>query len=253
MDGLVCADIRQWLRHSVVSSDPARPSAALCAHIATCPLCRGALAALAAEALGWTVAPEEISCQQSTGDLAAFIEQEAEEGSAAAIRAQPHVWWHLWTCETCAETYEITRSLVRPDQPGIPAVPSMPVSLFAPPTTRKPALKLPRYFLHQALAASLPTMGVMRGSAGFRSVLAEEESPDQHLTVTVQRQTNGEWRVDVSVKPPPVGWLVLSLGRAYFRSQFDVQGDAMVRDVPFSLLTASDGPDLEIDVELEAE
>jgi hypothetical protein len=251
MSDPVCADVRRWLQRSVLLSDLTPPAPALCAHVAMCPVCRGALAVLAVEALGWA-APVEINCQQSARDLAAFIEQEAEEGSAAAIRSQPQIWWHLWTCEACAETYRITRSLMQPEQPDLPAAPSMFVPQFGATALRKAALKLPRYFLHQALAPSPPAMGPTRGSAGLRNVLAENESAEQHLTVSVQRQTNGEWRVDVSVKPPPVGWLLLTLGPTHFRSHFDVQGDAIIRDVPFSLLTASDGPDLEIDVELDA-
>ena len=252
MNDLVCADVRQWLQQAVLPKDLLPLDPALCAHIETCPLCRGALAVLAVEALDLPAAPGEIDCRRCEEDLAAFIEQEAEEGSAAAIRTYPQVWWHLWACEVCAETYRITRSLLA-ERPGASVVPSMPATLFGQARPRQPVLKLPRSFLHRSLAGSIPATGTARGIAGFRNVLAEEESADQHLILSVQRQADGEWRVDVSVKPPPVGWLVLMTGATHFRARFDDQGEAVVQDVPFALLTAPDGPDLDVDIELDTE
>src|SRR5919108_4268137 len=127
MDDLVCADVRRWLQQTILLNDLTPPAPALCAHIAACPLCQGALAVLAMEALDLPVAPRDIVCQQAEEELAAFIEQEAEEGSVAAIRTYPHVWWHLWTCDVCAETYRITRALLKEKAPNRPAAP--PLSL----------------------------------------------------------------------------------------------------------------------------
>lgn len=253
MPNLVCTDAQQWLRQSMLSNDLMPPDAALCEHVALCPRCQGALAALAVAALGLTAPPAAISCQQAEEELAAFIEQEAEEGSAAAIRAYPQIWWHLWSCEVCAETYRITRALLAADQPVRSAVQAMSVTLFGPPRQPQPALRLPRSFLYRALAGSIPASSAVRGPARFRNVLTEKEIANQRFTISVQRQVDGEWQIHVSVKPPPTGWLILKLDATRFRARFDQQGEAVVQNVPFALLTASDGPDLSIDIEPETE
>lgn len=253
MPHLVCADMQKWLQQTILSNVRTLPDPALCEHVATCPLCQGVLAVLAIEALGLRAPPDGISCQRCEEELAAFIDHEAEEGSAAAIRAYPQIWWHLWTCEDCAETYRITRSLLAVEQPNQSVVQLMPVTLFGPLKQRPPALRLPRAFLYRALAGSAPASNANRGAASFRNVLAEKEISNQRFTVSVQRQVDGEWQIHVAVKPPPVGWLILMLGATRFRARFDRQGEASIQDVPFALLTTPDGPDMGIDIEPDME
>jgi len=253
MSNLVCADIRQWLQHAVLSDEPTLPAPALCEHVATCSLCQGALAALAVEVLGLTASLSDIGCEQSEEELAAFIDQEAEEGSYAAIRTYPQIWWHLWTCAVCAETYQITRSLLTAEGHNHPIDRSIPAPMFGATLTLRPALRIPRRVLHRVLAASVLAADTLRGGGGSSYVLAEKEAPEQHLTVSVQRQANGEWRISASAKPAPAGWLVLMIGITHFRARFDHQGEAFIQDIPFALLTTAEGPDLDIAIEPDTE
>ena len=109
-------------------------------------------------------------------------------------------------------------------------------------------LQLQRQFLHQALAASIPAQ-LPHAAVEVSYVLTEEERSDIYLMVSVQRQPNGEWRVDVVHRPPPIGSVVLTLGTDLFRARFNPQGRAVIHYVPFALLTAPDGPGLEVDIE----
>jgi hypothetical protein len=124
MDNSVCSDVRRWLRQPAVSADLTLPIPGLRIHIAICPVCRGALSVLAVQALNLAAAPEDITCQQAGEDLAALIEQEVEDGSAAAIRTYSLAWWHIWNCEVCAETYSSTRCLLAADGLDIAMMPT---------------------------------------------------------------------------------------------------------------------------------
>lgn len=252
MAELLCADIRQWLLQAASTDGRMVPQPALCEHVAGCSLCRGALALVALGALGLPAIPEVNTEEHFVDDLAAFIDNEIEEGTLAAIRMYPHVWWHLWTCTECVEVYHITHSVLESEQAkkqhSLAVDPVQISSIWS----RQRVLKLGRPALHRALAPSSPA-GVTRGNTGVSYVLAEEEFPEQYLTISVRRQPNNEWAVDVAVKPPPSGWLLLMLGSVQYRVRFNDQGNAVVPDVPYSLLTSPDGPDLEVGLELDAD
>ncbi len=253
MDELRCADVQSWMRNIVQPDKLILPTPALAAHVAGCPLCRGAFALLAAKAVDLPSLTGPITCRQCEEDLAAFIEQEAEETSATAIRTYPLVWWHLWTCEDCMETYRVTRSYLKVVQSQAWAGVKEAVSQPSKPSHSGPILQLPRQFLHRALASSLPAQGVTRGGASQNYMLAEQERLDTYLKISVQRQGNGAWRVEVVHAPPPIGLLVLRFGTDRFRARFNRQGCAVVDDIPFALLTAPDGPALEVDIEPDAD
>lgn len=253
MDELRCTDVQSWMREIVQSDKLILPTPALTAHIAGCPLCRGALVLFAAEAVDLPSLAGAITCRQCDEDLAAFIEQEAEETSAAAIRTYPLVWWHLWTCEDCMETYRITRSYLKVKQSQAWAGAKEAVSQPSKPSHPGPILQLPRQFLHLALASSVLAQGIARGSTGQSYMLTEQDQLDTSLKISVQRQENGAWRVEVVHAPPPIGLLVLAFGAHRFRARFNLQGCAVVHDLPFALLTAPDGPALEVDIELDAD
>lgn len=252
MDKPRCVDVRHWIQQIVLSDEPTPPESAFAAHIASCQICRGALVLMAAQAITLPSFTAPISCRQSEEDLAAFIEQEQEEGSVAAIRTYPHIWWHLWICEDCAETYRIIRLQFMPEQSQVQAISKIAVPRVIYPARRTPLLHLQRHFLHHALAASLPTRAATRGHRGQSYVLTEQEHADIYFMVSVHRQPNGEWRVDVVHRPPPSGSLVLTLGTNLFQARFNSQGHAIVYDVPFALLTAPDGPGLEVEIEADA-
>jgi hypothetical protein len=250
MDELRCADVQFQMRQIILTSKLTLPNPVLVAHMADCPACRGAFALLAAEAVDLPSLGAPISCRQCEVELAAFVEQEVEEGSAAAIRTYPHVWWHLWTCEDCAQIYSATRSYFMTEQfragASIGAV--LPLTM----STLKPVLELRHDFLYRALT-SIPTQLRTRGGTSQSYVLVEQDQPDLQLMVSVQRQVNGEWQIDVMHNPPPVGSLVLSLGTHHFRTRFNPQGRAVVHDVPSALLTGFEGPDLEVHIVFDTE
>jgi hypothetical protein len=50
---------------------------------------------------------QAVTCDQCQDDLAAYIDLERDAGSVQAIRAHPHVWWHLLICSDCITTYQI--------------------------------------------------------------------------------------------------------------------------------------------------
>jgi len=248
MDKLRCVDVRSRIQQIVLSDEPNRPDPAIAAHIASCELCRGAFVLLAAQAVELPSLSAPLSCRQCDQDLAAFIEHELEEGSAAAIRTYPHIWWHLWTCADCAETYRVTRR-------HLLTVQSQAIATLLQPAqpARTQLAQLARPLLYRALAGSPPARGTSRGQAGQSYILTEQASIHGDLLVSVQRQPNAEWRIDVIHQPPLIGSLVLTLGTNRFRARFNPQGRVIIHDVPFDLLTAPDGPDLEIDFETDAE
>lgn len=245
---LGCEDAQRWIQRILQSTDPTTPSPALVSHIASCHMCQGAFALLAAEAINLPAIASSISCRRCELDLAAFVEQELEQGSAAAIRTYPHVWWHLWTCEECTETYRVTRLyLLAQQSQAVAKALAFPASPAARPTL---VLQLPRAVLHHALAGSIAVRATTRGGGTVPSyVIAEQDYPGGDLEVRVQRQANGEWRVDAAHQPPRRGALVLICGDQRFHADFDAHGRAAVHDVPFALLTAPDGPDMEIGIE----
>ncbi len=253
MDKLRCVDVRSWIQEIILSKEPTSPDPLLAAHIARCQLCRGAFVLLAAKLVDLPSLAAPISCRQSEDDLAAFIEHELEEGSAAAIRTYPHVWWHVWTCEDCSETYRVTRSQLMRQQSHVQAISKVAAVPIASAPRRAPMLHFPRHFLHQALAASIPARAATRGRGGQSYILAEQDHAGAEVTVRIQRQPDGEWQIDVIHQPPLIGSLVMTLGTNIYRARFNAQGRAIVHDLPFALLTAPDGPGLEVDIEPDAE
>lgn len=253
MDKLGCADVRQWIQQIVLQDELIPPAPTIAAHIARCQLCRGAFVLLAAETINLPSFAAPIACRQCEADLAAFIEYELEEGSAASIGVYPHVWWHLSTCEDCAETYRVTRLQLMSEQSQLQAISQVAAAHRGRPARRAPMLQLQRPLLHQALAASFPARAATRGRGGQSYVLTEQDHADTYFMLSVQRQPNGEWCVDVVHRPPPIGFVVLTLGTNHFRARFNPQGRAVVHDLPFALLTAPDGPSLEVDIETDAE
>ena len=55
------------------------------------------------------------------------------------------------------------------------------------------------------------------------------------------------------MRQPPIGLLVLRFGTDRFRARFNRQGYAVVDDIPFALLTAPEGPPLEVNIERDAD
>lgn len=235
-----CADIRAAIAVTVRSGDPLPDTAAIAAHVATCSLCRGALALLALEALG-APPPDPISHAACQAELAAFIDRERAD-SAAAVRRFPQIWWHLWTCAECAETYLLTRSLVvaARQQPFV----YTPIQRQTP-SLSEVVLRLSRSLLNGFFATLSPDWGAARGGEAGEEVLAEKTTRSGHqLTVSVAQQPDQRWRVVVAAVPPFDGSLVIGFGATTFSAPFDTEGSATIADIPAALLTDPQGPEL---------
>jgi hypothetical protein len=231
---------------SIRTSGVAPPAPELCAHVAQCDLCKGALLALLIEASGISPESLEVDCQNSLDDLAPFIELETQD-TLLAIRSYPHVWWHIWTCEECAANYRLIRALSEAERAGQLTLPPIPRRITLP-----NVLHLSRQFLNQVLPPIIPLRTAMRGAAGQPLVIAEEDdSYGYAISLRVQPQSDGAWRVMVIAVPPPVGSMVLTLGASTFQTPFDAKGYAVVSDVPPSLLVQHDGPDLVVGIALD--
>jgi hypothetical protein len=234
-----CVDVRRWMDTALHSNDLIAPSPVLSTHIEGCALCQGALLVLIAAGNDLPPSTVRAAAQHCLDDLAAYIDRRQED-SLSAIRAYPHVWWHLLTCRTCRETYRLTRAMIEGErcgqltplpQPSQPAFPDL--------------VRLSRQLLNHLLAPS-PLLGaVARGSTRRPIELVEEETAQGYtVTLSVEPQPDGAWRVLIKGVPPPQGHLLLTLGEASFRTEFNTQGVAVVTDVPAPLLLHSDGPDL---------
>lgn len=232
METISCIQVQEWVEAALRSGTVAPPSAALYAHIADCPICSGALLLLVAHAA--TASPAAASHEQCLNDLAAFIDAEAIDAFQARCD-YPHVWWHLWSCTECAETYALTRALLADERQG----------LFTPEATPVDVVRLPRHFLSQALPKSSPELGAPRGSDDSALVLVEEElSEGRQLVLSAQEHSADAWSMTITVTPPLVGGIVAALGASTYLAPFDTAGHAILPALPATLLTADHGPDL---------
>jgi hypothetical protein len=190
-----------------------------------------------------------ISCEACQADLPAYIDREAENPAAAAAM-YPHVWWHLWTCEECAQTYEFTHMLLDAQREGQIA----PLRLHRRTTERvEPVfqhMRLARPLLMAALPRRMPAISASRGSDN-RYVLYDdfkEEPERQRFTIVAEEQDDDFWQLTITVIPPPDGLLALTLGSHRFVGPFAPDGTATIRDIPTALLTHPAGPEMQIDV-----
>jgi hypothetical protein len=248
-----CVQIRQFLEEGIRSSIVTLPSSELVDHIAGCALCRGALMLLVAAGTGMPIAPAPITCEETQKSLAPYIEAETEEGSEAAMRAYPQVWWHFWSCPTCSETYRLIRVL---EEAGQVRKLARPVVLETAKNHRPrflPPIRLTRVFLNYAFPMPSSLLGSARGLEDDGTVLITEEVSGYHISLSVQKQTDDKWQVTVIAVPPVAGMLLLTFGERVFRARFTAEGVARVSDVPASLFSATDGYDLVVGIELDAE
>lgn len=238
------AHVSRWMRDAVRADRPAAPPEAICAHVAGCAHCRGALLATIVEATHVAAFDQDITCEQCFEDLPAFLDQEQGD-PGAALRDYPHVWWHLWICEDCAGVYQMTRALVEAQQAGEIEFPEL-AEAPRPDGAQPPSLiTLARAFLDFVFSPYAPMVAEARGSEPDPIVLAEEpDDAGRLVTVSVQPQPNGAWRATVAVDPPMRGAVILRLGERAYREQLSAQGVAEFPDLPAALLTGPGGPDL---------
>src|SRR5215213_7057658 len=169
----ICNQVIAEISRSLHEHPPATHTLASYNHLSTCSRCRVGLLLLTR-----AFDPEppllgtSISCEACQADLPAYIDREAENPAAAAAM-YPHVWWHLWTCEECAQTYEFTHMLLDAQREG----------QIAP-------LRLERPLLMAALPRRMPAISASRGSDN-RYVLYDhfkEEPERQRFTIVAEEQ-----------------------------------------------------------------
>ncbi len=221
-----CADVRRWMHAALRSGDLTPPSPVLSAHVERCPLCQGALLAVVATGAELPPSMSRATYRHCLDDLPAYIDQGLED-ARSAIHTYPHVWWHLLTCGACGETYRLTHAMIEGERLGqLPPLPR-PRRIAFPDIVR-----LSRHILNRLLAPS-PMLGmVTRGSARRPIILAEEDYVEGYMiTLSVEPQPDGAWRVTIKAVPPAVGHMLLTL--------------------PTPLLLHSDGPDLVVGLDLD--
>jgi hypothetical protein len=236
-----CDDVRSWL----TQREQAPPPAELCEHVAACPNCRGALALLlASQALPETA----IACDEADELLAAFVEYERASGAMAAAQRYPDVWWHLWTCSECAQTYAIMSTLVAAaESAALPALPLL-ARLAAPQRPALPRLRLARDFLHALFGPHL-ALGNAWGPGDDAPLIAEAAADGYHISVHVRVATTDGWDVIVLVAPPMTGQALLTCGELMLRATLNERGEGLIRAVPLELLAGAEGPELLVAIE----
>jgi hypothetical protein len=245
MDTGSCSQLHEWFSAHGRLEAAALLAPDLCDHVADCAHCRATLLLFAAELLNAPLEVAPVTCADCQDDLAAYVDIEHEESAEAALGAYPHVWWHLWTCADCAETYRMLVALLDAEDVGV--LPALPLASLV---TRRPrpalwALTLPRTWLVQTL---VPQYGAAWGSGEDETVIHESEDDGYEVSVRVRKQ-DGLWVLLLAVDPPIVGDAVVSLGSDTFRAPITPDGSASIGPIPAELLRSPAGPDLMIRVE----
>lgn len=247
MEEQYCKRVRAWLRQREPDDSLALPPFDISDHVANCPVCRGALATLMATLLHSSPEVDAASSCVEPQDMAAYIDIERDEGALAAFQRYPQLWWHLWTCRECAETYHLTRALLEAEESGA----LMPLPFLQPETPVQPRLPNPlhlgRAFIRQVFGQPL-LLGPAWGEDEEEVLFSEEDSAGYHVCLSVH-QHDATCQLTLSVKPPVAGQAVVSIGAAVFRAPFDSTGTAVFPAIPTDLLTTPDGPDLTITFE----
>jgi hypothetical protein len=238
-----CEELERWLLDT--SDAVPMPSTTLTAHVATCKRCQGVLVIL----LTHLVAnhPTAISCDTCLADLPAYLEYEQAHGSLAAAQQYTPVWWHLWTCIDCTVVAEYTSVLVDAHtKEMIPEPPTLPK--LRP--TRLPPIRIGRSFLHLLCGPQLQ-LGVSWHDGEDTFFLAEHELPDCRVTIHLLPVNTELWDLEITVRPPIIGRIVIGLGERKFQSSL-INGElARVRGIPAVLIAGQDGPDMLIQIERE--
>ncbi|WP_129632361.1 hypothetical protein [Candidatus Oscillochloris fontis] len=212
-------------------------------HVASCARCQHVLLDQVADRLGAPLDLQPVDCDACDEDLPAYIDTEYDEGTLAAIKSYPHVWWHLWTCRECASSYQMILALQAAEAAG-----ELPPITFASLLTPQPII--PRFVLQRSVFVRtlVPQFGVMWGGKPTETVIHDDDHADFEVRVSV-RQTAGRWAVVVLVDPPVVGHAVVTIGAHVFRAPFDAHGCASLEPIPQELLTSSVGADMVVGVE----
>lgn len=252
-----CEEVGLWLQGSIGYEQPNLISR-LRKHAVSCSRCRGMLFLTHFELMGRPQPQHRfISCDVCQQDLAAYIDIMQDQGEWAAAQTYPHVWWHLWTCEECIEIFEDTLTLVQRFrfEPFIHLKPIINAVTFQQNTP----LTSKSFTLSRDLFA--PFFGHLvqhRTSRGRSEEHAEyiwhehEEFADCVISFLVAHIREEACDLQVIAKPTTCGRVQIDLGIHHFSAALDQEGKANFKDIPMSLLSDPNGPDLQCYLELEA-
>lgn len=179
--------------------------------------------------------PVVIDCEACFMDLAAFIDLEVAEGLKLAAEIYPDVWWHVISCQDCAEAYAMTWDLTTAE-PSYQIVPPPPPSL---------QMRLTNFFLAFALPKPASALRSCTGVCENGKVIYEKANEAYEATLFAKQQPTGEWILLVKTKPNHQGYVMVTLGKEVFQTEL-VQGQAVV-NLPVAL-AAPNGPDLVIEI-----
>jgi hypothetical protein len=242
-----CAELRRWLARPDAH---APPDAALVAHVASCPRCRGELATMLAGLLDAPLA-DDPSCDACADDLPAYAELVQMQGELVAARHYPAIWWHFWTCPNCAALAEDLATLLAAEAAGELAPPRLREKPAPPAALALPPIRLGREFLH-AVFAPQQVLGAAWNGDGDQLFLAEETLPGYRLTIHVRQEGPDHWALEVSIEPPVGGALVVRFAETVFRAPLVGGHTGRVSGIPAALLTDHAGPDMQLAIEREA-
>jgi len=251
-----CSHVIAEVAHALQQKTAAGLSPSAYHHLITCDRCRaGLLLLVGATVPAASVPTSPQTCDLCQSQLAAFIDLESSDPVSAAA-TYPQVWWHLWTCHTCSQTYEFIRMLIASEKTG--ALQPLRISAHPPQTAAASIwrVRLTRPTLTMALPSRQPALALTRGGQTDTYVLfdeAEDGPEPRELTITVREQAGDVWQMVARMQPPPEGLLVLAAGALRLVAPFELDGTAVIHDIAADLLIDPQAPDLEISVMPSAE
>lgn len=251
---LACTEAIPAIADALLRSSPTIDPA-LARHVAGCPRCRAGLL-LVVRGLRTAEIEDrdeqlDIVCVRCQEDLAAFIDLERRDLQRAAAR-YPQVWWHLWTCAICAQTYDLTKRLLSAEEEG--KLPPLAHLVRKPRSKPEPLLRIP--LLRRALAASVPLRPMVarssrRSQSGQQYVLYHKPARAAEASsskVEVEEREHQRWRMTIRMAPPPQALAVITCGTFRSVALFNTDGVATVDDLPPYVLTDAQAPNMDIQV-----
>ncbi|NTW02898.1 MAG: hypothetical protein HGA19_16725, partial [Oscillochloris sp.] len=209
MARIACEQVRSALQLSL--SDYRQPvqTPGLAHHIVGCTACQAERLVLYTQLLPMATPPID-ACTRCEADLAAYVDTVLDQGNRIAAQTYPHVWWHMWTCQECAEIFAQTAALAAAERAGDLA--PLPVARAVATSARQTIGKLfvrPLVLTHIVQRHAL--LGVSYGDEP--PMIVDEHDEDAHsFQLSMRQERDGRWQVLVTVMPPISGFAAITIG-----------------------------------------